>query len=284
MINYATYTDVGRRKKGNQDSHCLLSAQTRCGDVVMALVCDGVGGLSGGEVASSSVIKHMSAWFTEALPERIDELELFEQDQSCEYLKRNWGPLLERMNLAIYERGQEQDIGMGTTFTGVFMVDRAFQIAQVGDSRAYCLNGVEAHQLTEDQTLVNREVKRGNLTPEQARNHPQGNVILQAVGTQSTLEPEFTSGILPADSMLLLCSDGFCHKVSEDELVQKVGTLVGASDFQLSDALAGVVRTNLDRGERDNITALCFYHSVCAQEDGYAMAGSDDKTVQRRMS
>lgn len=284
MINYATYTDVGRRKKGNQDSHSLLAASTRYGDVVMALVCDGVGGLSGGEVASSSVIQRFSTWFAEELPSHMAQLDSFAGDGECAFLKGCWGPMLDALNAAIYRRGQEREQAMGTTFTGMLLVGDAYQIAQVGDSRAYRLNAAACEQLTEDQTLVNREVRKGNLTPEQARNHPQSNVILQAVGAQGVLEPEYFCGTAAPGDLFLLCSDGFCHKVEEEELAQRIGALAGASDFQLHDALAGVVRTNLDRGERDNITAVCFTTSACTQVDVRADGWSDDETVQRRAS
>lgn len=281
MIRYATYTDVGRREKGNQDSHCLLSATMDGVPVVLAAVCDGVGGLEGGERASSSAIRLLSQWFSGVLPRRAELLPQAVRDDGGKFVTSQLDGALQRLNAALWERGEERGATMGTTLTVLFLYGSVFQTVQVGDSRAYRYGNGAFVQLTEDQTLVNQEVKRGNLTPEQAKSHPKANVILQAVGAQQHLQPVYSSGTAPAGSLFLLCSDGFCHMIGAEELSAELEALEDASDAQIQATLERLVQMNLDRGERDNITVLCFGTGEGGGSDTVA-AGTHTDTVVRR--
>lgn len=265
-MNFATYTNVGTTRSSNQDSHCLLTATVNQREVCMAVVCDGVGGLSAGEVASSSVVRACADWFKATFPQRLAAFDEGFGASTCAFVEREWGGLLSQLNAAIFAHAEETGQRMGTTLTGMLYCDGVFQVAQVGDCRAYRVNSGGIEQLTEDQTLVNREVQRGTLTPEEARNHPQANVILQAVGARATLSPVFTAGTAAPGDVIVLCTDGFRHKVTEEELRSLFAPLAGAEEFQMQDVLEGVSRLVMGRGEHDNITALCFAVAPAAEQ------------------
>lgn len=153
-------TDIGNTKSTNQDSLLIKHAIYCGGEVMLAVICDGMGGLSKGELASATVIKEFSKWFEEELPYELEKLDM-------NVIGEKWSLLLKELNIRIIEYGQLNHISLGTTFTGILMVNDKYVIGHVGDTRVYFIgNGMM--QLTEDQTFVAREIKKGTMTPEQA--------------------------------------------------------------------------------------------------------------------
>ena len=245
----AVCTDVGIRKSTNQDSLCLKIADTSVGKVVLAVVCDGMGGLSKGEVASASVVHAFSDWFEKELPAHLAKGDLDD-------IQYRWGRLMKEQNQRIAEYGRKTRVQLGTTLTALLLIDSQLMlIGHVGDSRVYRIS----HQLeilTEDQTVVGREIRRGTLTQEQAKKDPRRNVLLQCIGASKLVEPQFVSGKPVPGEVYLLCSDGFRHEITEDEIFQAFSSPSLIDEVVMEQQVKGMIELNKQRQEKDNITAV----------------------------
>lgn len=185
-FTFIAETDIGTTKDTNQDSILVKHGQYSGGEVLMAIVCDGMGGLSKGELASATVIRAFDKWFDEELPYELEELDLH-------VISGKWNLMLKDLNVKLIEYSRNENITMGTTFTGILFVNNQYVISHVGDTRVYRLDN-SITQLTNDQTFVAREIKKGTMTVEQAKNDKRRNMLLQCVGASDTLEPEVYIG------------------------------------------------------------------------------------------
>lgn len=241
-------TDVGTSKRTNQDSVLVKHAATELGEVVMAIVCDGMGGLSKGELASATVIRAFSQWFDEELPLELKHLDM-------QIVASKWCLLLKTLNAKIQAYSASiQGESMGTTFSGILLVGGEYLIVHVGDSRVYHISSALV-QLTTDQTFVAREVMRGNMTLEQARTDKRRNMLLQCVGASKVVNPQVMLGRVEK-GIYMLCSDGFRHEVTDQEMYEafRPGTLVDKSAMRSNTRhLMELVKR---RGERDNISVI----------------------------
>lgn len=245
----AACTDVGIRKESNQDSSCIKIARTDIGTIAMAVICDGMGGLSKGELASATVIKAFSAWFENELPGLIDSF-------SVDEVKYRWDRLIKEQNYRIAEYGRSINAKLGTTLTALLIVGSGHTIiCHVGDSRAYRIKD-KIEVLTEDQTVVGREVRRGLMTPEEAENDPRRNVLLQCIGASRTVIPDFIIGDVEKNCIYMLCSDGFRHKLTADEIFENLKPEILSNSDIMQQKIRNLVELNKMRMENDNITAL----------------------------
>jgi PPM family protein phosphatase len=245
----AAYTDIGIKKETNQDSMCIKVADSSIGKVTLAVICDGMGGLSKGEVASASVINAFSKWFEHELPQQLANNDLSE-------IQYRWNRIIQEQNQRIAEYGREVRIQLGTTWTALLIIgDEYYIIGHVGDSRVYRLNS-KLEVLTEDQTVVGREVRRGNMTKEQAEIDPRRNVLLQCIGASKLVEPQFISGKPAKEEVYLLCSDGFRHTITEDEIYQAFSPNGLRDEADMKAKAKEMVELNKQRNELDNISVL----------------------------
>ncbi|WP_147534589.1 PP2C family protein-serine/threonine phosphatase [Bacillus marasmi] len=245
----AICTDVGIKKATNQDSLCLKVAETSIGKVVLAIICDGMGGLAKGEVASASVVNAFSDWFENELPSQLTHNDFDE-------IQYRWERIIREQNQRIAEYGRNIRIQLGTTLTALLLIDTKFMlIGHVGDSRVYRIN-TKLEVLTEDQTVVGREVRRGVLTPEQAKIDPRRNVLLQCIGASKLVEPEFIRGTPERGDVYMLCSDGFRHMISEDEIYQAFSPQGLMDEAVMKNKAVELVELNKQRQELDNISVM----------------------------
>lgn len=245
----AHYTDVGIQKETNQDSLCIEIAQTAVGTVIMAMVCDGMGGLSKGELASASVIKAFKSWFENELPSQL-------ATENKEDIRYRWDRIIKEQNQRIAEYGRNERIQLGTTLTVLLIVDTRFWlIGHVGDTRAYRITD-KIELLTEDQTVVNREVQRGNLAPDEAETDPRRNVLLQCIGASKTVEPQYVSGKASLGEVYLLCSDGFRHQITEKEIHEAFLPVAMIHEAIMEHRAKELTELNKQRNEKDNITVV----------------------------
>ena len=241
-------TDVGTTKQTNQDSLTVKTIRTCQGRMVLAVLCDGMGGLQKGEVASASVVRAFEQWMFEQLPQLCAAGPI--EDAA---IRAQWTELVTAQNDAIRTYGAQQGIRLGTTVVAVLLTQSRFYAVNVGDSRLYELTG-GIRCITKDQTVVAREVEQGFLTPEQARVDPRRNVLLQCVGASDTVVPDFFFGPTLENAVYLLCSDGFRHEISAEEifgLLQPAALLDSASMERSARAL---IDCYMQRSERDNIS------------------------------
>lgn len=244
------YTDIGIQKDVNQDSALIMEAKTDYDNVLFAVLCDGMGGLANGELASATVIRAFSEWFKNDFPSMLYG------GFDSKTLERKWQDILFSQNVKIMEFARSQGSNMGTTVVTLLITGGTYYIMNVGDSRAYVNSESKLEQITVDQTFVNREIKMGNMTPEQAKTDPRRNVLLQCVGASQFIEPDFFMGNAIKDDVFLLCSDGFRHEVSAEEIQAAFKPSAFSSEGDLEKLQKDVVELNKERKEHDNITVL----------------------------
>ncbi len=243
------YTDAGIGKENNQDSALQIEARTDFGDVMLSVVCDGMGGLDKGEVASATVIEAFGEWFEKELPKLI-HLEDVER-----MIFGEWEELILDCNQKISAYADELRIKMGTTLNAILFLRGRYYIANVGDSRAYLLSD-GLYQLTKDQTLVQREVDMGRLTAEKAAVSPRRNILLQCVGASPIVTPDYYSGSFAAGQVYMQCSDGFRHVVTGEEIYRYLNTQELTDERKMADNAVYLTELNKNRQEKDNITVL----------------------------
>lgn len=240
-------TDVGISKSTNQDSVLIKHASTDIGEVLMAIVCDGMGGLAKGELASATVIREFARWFDEDLPFELDNLDM-------QVIGGKWSLMLKDLNLKILEYGTEHGTSLGTTFSGILFVGNQYVIAHVGDTRVYQI-GSSLNQLTTDQTFVAREISRGTMTAEQAKTDKRRNLLLQCVGASKTVEPQVICGMVERGAYML-CSDGFRHEITEAEMYESLNPINFMNKNAMHSNARYLIEQVKSRNERDNISVV----------------------------
>ncbi len=240
-------TDIGIKKKTNQDSLLIKHAETPSGEVLLAVVCDGMGGLSKGELASATVVRAFSDWFENDLAAEL-------KNPDMDIIGEKWEFLLKELNVQILDYGKKSGVNLGTTFTGILFIGSEYVFGHVGDTRLYYI-GNRVEQLTEDQTFVAREIKKGTMTVEEAKVDKRKNMLLQCVGASKEIVPQIMSGKTEKGTYML-CSDGFRHEVTEDEILQALCTAKLISKKAMHSSVVQMIELVKFRQEQDNISVI----------------------------
>lgn len=234
-------SDIGKRRERNEDSLVLggprdIELLDGCG--YLFAVADGMGGASAGEHASQLALKSFSESFyrnpAENLPARMRES-------------------IENANRRVFEEAEAnaEYHGMGTTLSALSIVGDCAYVGQVGDSRVYLLRSDnQLTQITEDHSLVAEQVRDGLLSEEEARNHAMKNLITRAVGIRTEVEVDLFGLRLEKNDTLMLCSDGLCNFVSDNEIADCLQIK------SLRSAARVLVGKALEAGGNDNISVL----------------------------
>lgn len=247
----AAYTDTGTQKETNQDSICVRRAMVSdVGEVIMAIVCDGMGGLKKGEVASAASVNAFGTWFDKNLSSLPT---LCGIDFSL--IQRQWTAMIEELHQSLQQYAAKFGAQLGTTITVFFAYADRYLTMNIGDSRIYERKNALC-QLTQDQSLVAREIAAGRITEEESRHHPQRNILLQCLGAGSHITPAFTTGKVRNDALYLLCSDGLVHEMSPEELATRFQAVYLNTKDAMTTALCEVTELCKSRGETDNITSV----------------------------
>lgn len=248
------HTDIGIRKNTNQDSVLIKEASTDYGRVHLSVVCDGMGGLAKGEVASATLIRAFSRWFEEDFPIILYDKRK-EGQIDFDALKKSWNNLVDEINTKIAAYGEKCHAPCGTTMAALLLAEGHYYIANVGDSRVYLIRE-KMESLTKDQTFVQREIDAGRMTKEEAATHPQRNVLLQCVGASPVVIPDFYEGVYRKDDEFLLCSDGFRHVITEEEFIKILEPQKLISEEDMKNAAIYFTELNKQRRESDNISVI----------------------------
>ena len=248
-ISSAVDTDLGRKEQ-NQDSALLKHAFYQGEEIFLGIICDGLGGLAQGELASATVVKAFSQWFDTRLPL------LLKKEEEADFTA-DWLHLLEELNQRISKYGKQRKIMLGTTFTGLLLYKSQMHFVHIGDTRIYYLNQ-QVRQLTRDHTFVSREVRRGNMTPEEAKKSKRRNTLLQCVGASRHLLPQTGTSELKK-GMYLLCSDGFRHEITEGEMLHYYNPYRELDEEVLHRANQHLIGLAKARKEIDNITVMAVH-------------------------
>ena len=242
-------TDAGKVREQNQDNFLTLESSFQVDDVLFAfglfIVADGLVGQVEGSLASSIATKVVAGYIMREI-----YLPLLQAEGSPTFTR----PINEALTEAVLEANRSvygKVPGAGTTLTGAMVLGDTAYIAHVGDSRAYLIRKGSIRQITQDHSLVARLVELGQVSPEEALNHPQRNYLYRALGKAGELEVDIYSQPLPAESHLLLCSDGLWGMVPESEILQ----IVSSASHPQEACIALVDSANRHGGE-DNITVI----------------------------
>ncbi len=249
-MNYmiAVQSDIGIKKNTNQDSGLIKVAETPLGKVCFCLICDGMGGLSSGELASATVVREFDRWFEKSLP-NIITASGFDADE----LKLQWDNIVLEQNRILARYASRKGTRMGTTICAVLFVGNEYYIMNVGDSRAYMIDQ-QVNLLTKDQTFVQYEMDNGRMTWEEAKVHPQRNVLLQCCGASEVVTPDFYHGYIAPDQVYMVCSDGFRHVITAEEIYHQLNPMILANEQIMNENSVRLIELNKMRRETDNIT------------------------------
>ncbi len=236
MLKTFSITDIGKKRKVNQDF--VYTRENQVGNLPnVFIVADGMGGHKAGDYASKVTVETM-----------IEEIENSSETNPIVIFGRAIRTANERIRR---KASEDEDLaGMGTTVVAATCIGNELQIANVGDSRLYIVNK-EIKQITKDHSLVEEMIRMGGLGREEARNHPDKNIITRAVGAGSTVEPDFFTVELEEGDVVLMCSDGLTNML-EDEEIRMI--MSGARD--IVEKAYKLVEAANENGGRDNISVI----------------------------
>lgn len=242
-------TDIGLTKSTNQDSYNVRVFSTKQGKIVLAVLCDGMGGLAKGEVASASLVNAFCKWAENKLP-ILCEGEIMDSD-----ICADWSSIAIEYNEKIKSYAASYGTNMGTTVTALLLTEKRYYIINVGDTRAYEITDAVTI-LTKDQTVVAREVELGNLTPEEAKKDLRRSVLLQCIGASQEVYPDMFFGDTKLNAVYMLCSDGFRHEITDYEIYQYLNPNVMVNVDGMKRNMNALIELNKQRQERDNISVI----------------------------
>ena len=240
-VKYTIESDIGKKRAVNEDRVAFIERPDR---YKLAILADGMGGHNAGDVASEMAIEEMKNHFLKADPENFHSLRE----------KKDWMfDVITDLNEKIYQHSltNKNCEGMGTTLIAVLIDGLNCLISHIGDSRVYNFTTEKIELVTRDHSYVNILIENGEISEEEAVNHPQKNFIVKAIGTEPTIEPDFYELNLDETSYLLICSDGLSNKLSTDEMAAII-TL----PMSLSEKGKKLIQLANDSGGEDNISII----------------------------
>jgi protein phosphatase len=235
-MNVFGQTHIGLVRENNQDA---LEYGTLNDTTQYAVVCDGMGGANGGNIASKIAVEVIGSRIRDAYREGTGQV-------SPEHLLTS---AMATANIGVYDRAQREEMlsGMGTTVVAAITCGDTAYISHVGDSRLYLFRDGVLTQITRDHSVVQEMIESGQITEEEARSHPRKNYITRALGVVSEEYGEYDEITLIAGDRLLLCTDGLTNEVSAADMVRLLA-------LPTEEATQALVRAALDGGGMDNIT------------------------------
>ncbi len=235
-MKVSSATSVGRIRPSNEDSYFVSPPESS--DMVLAVVADGMGGHNAGEIASGKAVSILKKNVQEGNGENPRDILI---------------RAVEKANREIYEMSIKESkfSGMGTTITACIADDNRVTAAQVGDSRLYLIREGKITQITKDHSLVEMLLENGRITEEEAKHHPQKNVITRAVGTEKNVEVDMYEFTANGGDVILLCSDGLVNMVENEEILSVI-----ISRDALDSAADKLVDAAEIAGGTDNITVV----------------------------
>lgn len=236
-------TDVGLRRHENQDTFAVEQGEK----LLIAVVCDGMGGAEGGQIASSLAV--------ETFMQEIRAL--LRADMTAGQLRELTSFCVAKANTAVYQRALQDPAyqGMGTTLVSAVAGERDAVICNIGDSRAYLIHNGEMTRITHDHSVVQTLVENGDITAEEARTHPNRNLITRALGPdETTLCDAFDVSFAHGDK-ILLCTDGLVVTATDEEICRIV-----CADKRAEEKLDDLIALAKAQGAPDNVTAVLIEH------------------------
>lgn len=230
-------TDAGKVRSHNEDSVTILK---NANHEYLMIVADGMGGHRAGEVASSMVVTHMGKRFSEisSIGSKID---------AVNWLRDNINEI--NKNIIEYTASNPDSMGMGTTAVMALLTKDYLIFGNIGDSSGYVMKNGKLHKVTKDHTLVNLLVAAGDLTEEEAKNHPKKNVLMKALGAADKAELDIFDVDMSSEA-ILLCSDGLTNMLT----VEQIEKVLNDEALDIEEKVIKLIRKCNARGGTDNIS------------------------------
>ena len=235
-MEFSYLTDPGQVRDHNEDSVTIV--KNGSGEVLMA-VADGMGGHKGGEIASSIAITHIGKRF-------IDTSSVGNKEDAINFLKE----IVSEANMLLYKYTEDnpESNGMGTTIVMALLTKEFLLFGNIGDSSGFVIKNKKIYKITNDHTLVNLLVKSGEITEEEAKDHPRKNVLMRALGANISVEMDVFD-VEKDVSAILLCSDGLTNMLDEEQIEKVLD-----SDMDIDAKVQKLINKAKNRGGTDNIS------------------------------
>ena len=239
MIKAYAKSDVGKVREINEDAFYISNSLD---EVQLYMLADGMGGYNGGEIASKLAIQSAKNY----IENNFKEIEK-DKDSIIQLI----GSSIEYANMVVYEKAKENKelSGMGTTLEICLIYNNRAFIGHVGDSRIYRIRKEFMRKLTQDHRYVQKLVKDGTITQEEAAHHPQKNMLMKALGCNAFVEPDVMVKGFLKDDILIMNSDGLTNLVSQEEIFKE-------AKKNIEQATKNLVQMANDNGGYDNITVI----------------------------
>ena len=239
MIKAYARTDKGNVRENNEDYFYISNSLD---EVQLYLLADGMGGYNGGEIASKLAVQTAKNY----IENNFKDIEK-DKDSIIQLL----GSSMEYANMVVYEKSKETPElqGMGTTLEICLIYNNKTYIGHVGDSRIYRVRKQFIRKLTQDHSYVQKLVKEGTITKEQAEHHPQKNMLMKALGCNAFVEPDVMVKGFLKDDIIIMCSDGLSNLVDQE-------TIYEMASKNIEQGTKDLVQLAKDRGGYDNITVV----------------------------
>ena len=235
-MEFSYLTDPGQVRDHNEDSVTIV--KNNSGEILMA-VADGMGGHKGGEIASSIAITHIGKRF-------IDTSSVGNKEDAINFLKE----IVSEANMLLYRYTEEnpESLGMGTTIVMALLTNEFLLFGNIGDSSGFVIKNKKLYKITNDHTLVNLLVKSGEITEEEAKDHPRKNVLMRALGANISVEMDVFD-VERDVSAILLCSDGLTNMLDDTQIENVLN-----SDIDIDAKVQKLINKANNRGGTDNIS------------------------------
>jgi len=243
-LEYYGITDIGKIRKENQD--CFLVRNYPDSKILVAVVCDGMGGAKAGGLASSVASKSFMDFVEDKLNNSSSKTPSYKNILTNACAESN-GIVYQ------YSCFDSEYSGMGTTLVGALCLKNKAYVVNIGDSRAYLISKKKISQITTDHSLVEEMVQRGEITRSEARNHPQKNIITNALGIEGEIRSDVFEVKIQKGDRLFLCSDGISNLMSDELLLEESKKYDNPKEF-----CQAVIEFSLALGSPDNITAVAI--------------------------
>ncbi len=243
FVDVCGMTDAGRLRELNEDSFKILGFENGKAKGLCVLA-DGMGGHNAGEIASSEAIRLVS-----------EDLEGYLNEEDSNVIANKMAYAIDFANSEIYNMSlrNPHQAGMGTTLVVALIKENLVRIANIGDSCAYVISDAVIKKITIDHSVVEELVQSGSITRQEARNHPDKNIITRAVGTEKYVDADFFDYVPVGGEVILICSDGLCEMLKDKEIKSIVNT-----SENMTQAVKALIDAANENGGVDNITAIAL--------------------------
>ena len=235
----ASKTDIGRMRRSNQDAY---ASGELTGGVAWAVVCDGMGGANGGNIASANAVKIVS--------ERIASN--FRIGMSSSSVKNMLVTAISAANIYVFDMAKNVEAlsGMGTTIVAAIVCESVLYVAHAGDSRCYVISENDMSQITTDHSIVQMMLEAGQITADEAKIHPKKNVITRALGVDELIDVDFNIVDLSQTDKILICTDGLTNFLEHDDILKVI------NDNNFYEYPEKLIDGANENGGGDNITVV----------------------------